>query len=101
MGFGLGEKVRVKARIIPVKVYYREGGILRKWERREVGAEGVIAGVRTVQEGISEYRYEGRWIFEPRRYIKTYLIAVKLSEMWHVLPEDIEVIQGEITDESA
>jgi len=90
MGFKLGDKVHVKARLIPAKIYNEEGNKLRQWERREVNREGIVVGVRTVQEGYSSYYYEEGWIFTPERRIKTYLVAVSLNEMWHVLPEDIE-----------
>lgn len=96
MDFNLGDRVRIKARVVPKKTTSYEPSklpnwhILRQWVRQEVQAEGVIAGVRTVKEGKSEPWPDAGWIFEPTRNLKTYLVAVNMREIWHVLPEDIE-----------
>jgi hypothetical protein len=97
--FNLGDRVRVKARAVPKKVdSYRTGlgdrqewYLMRQWVREEVQAEGIIAGVRTVKEGKSEPWPDAGWIFEPTRSLKTYLVAVNMRDMWHVLPEDLEL----------
>lgn len=96
LDFKLGDRVLVKARVVPKKITdyssrsSRDWHILRRWVKEEAEAEGVVAGSRTVKEGKCELWPDAGWIFEPTRSLKTYLVAVNMREIWHVLPEDME-----------
>lgn len=96
----LGDRVVIKARVIPKKRWEKgasgwDGSYMsRRWVREEVMAQGVIAGVRTVFEGKSELVPDFGYVFTPERPIKTFLVAVNMREIWHVLPEDINEKAG-------
>jgi hypothetical protein len=90
--FNLGDRVMVRGRVIPLKTSKWEyGHAYRTWKREDAQREGIIAGVRTVQEGKSELMTDEGWVFAPTKRIKTYLVAVNLRDIWHVLPEDLEL----------
>ena len=98
MDFKLGDKVSIKARVIPEKKWEKGASgwdssyISRRWVREEVMAQGVIAGARTVFEGKSERVPDYGYVFTPERPIKTFLVAVNMRQIWRVLPEDMEAI---------
>lgn len=99
VSFKLGDRVRVKARLKPDKHSNRYLGIkegpwclVRRWLREEAQAEGIVAGIRTVQEGKSEPVPDYGYVFTPERWIKAYLVAVNMRQFWYVLPEDMELI---------
>lgn len=92
----LGDRVLVMARVVPRKEGssgYPNWYLVRRWVREEVIAQGVVCGVRTVFEGKSEPLSDGGFIFTPERRIKTFLVAVNMREIWHVLPEDIKKVR--------
>jgi len=90
MSFALGDRVTVKAKMVPKKAHIDGMTYRRMWERVEVNeTKGIIAGVRVVKEGIIEYQWDDGWVFIPERNIKTYLVAVSLVEMWYVQTEDM------------
>jgi len=93
MQFKLGDKVTVKAEVLPGKDY-ESGDIMRKWRRweGEKPVAGIIVGMRTVKEGRSEYwGSEEGYRFVPSKHIRVYLVAISMASFIRVLPEDLEV----------
>lgn len=92
----LGDRVLVMARVVPKKEGsggYPNWCLVRRWVREEVITQGVVCGVRTVFEGKSEPLSGGGFVFIPERRLKTFLVAVNMREIWHVLPEDIRKVR--------
>lgn len=87
--FKLGDKVIVKAKIESYKFWVFHH--LNKIYKRETiePKTGIIVGIRTLKEGktinLGDYL-----VFEPTKYIKVYLVALNMSQIIKVLPEDIE-----------
>jgi len=87
--FELGQRVNVKAEVIPEKDRNRN----RIWRRYKRECTGVIAGVRTVKEGYTKCYYDEGYIFVQTHHIKVYLVAINMRTIIRVLPEDIEVAE--------
>lgn len=100
----LGDRVLVRARVVPKKEGsrgYPNWCLVRRWVREEVIAWGIVCGVRTVFEGKSELWPDVGYVFTPERHIKTFLVAVNMREIWHVLPEDMEKVrEGDVSDDA-
>lgn len=97
--FKLGDKVWVKSVMYPTKpLDEKTNMVVRRWNKRnpyEGQGQGIVAGVRVVKEGYSEYWYEEGCTFNPTKHIKVYLVAVSLGQMVKVLPEDLELIKSD------
>lgn len=102
--FELGQRVTVKAEVLASKLYkvnpylknntHGRRDYIREWSRHELKkpVNGIIAGMRTVKEGYSDYiGPEEGFAFIPMRHINVYLVATSIRTFIRVLPEDIEV----------
>lgn len=65
----------------------------KTWNRRNKRFTGVIAGVRTLKDGLIFYDSEEGFSFKPQHHIKTYLVAADLRTNYYVLPQDISKVE--------
>jgi len=90
----LGDKVNIRAYLVPVKksVYYNgrtSNDLKREYTRVETNKNGIIVGKRVLREGISEYEYEAGYFFRHTKSIPVYLVAINMRQIYKVLEEDI------------
>lgn len=88
----LGQKVTIRAHVErefawfePWSGYRAAGKAVKRYEKAETG---VVVGLRTLKEGWTECDDEGAH-FKPTRHVRVYLVAVNLSTLRRVLPEDV------------
>ncbi len=99
----LGTKVTFDQKYHRIKKYECDENAFNKrvrlWEPRKAcyGKPGIIIGVRNLQNGIV-YTEDGVKQFEPKEYIKAYLVVVDLSLNPIYVPYDnVKLIEDEKT----